>query len=268
MSMKKKVFIFSYAILLSGLLFSVEAKACSCIESYSPLLQRLTTADAVFVGDVIYAADVPKKTVRKKDLGYDMIVTFKVSKNYKGLSDSAKTVSLNTNYRSNSCGYWVDGKPKPQIGQKWLVFAYRSQGSPQLRLTGTCDKSRVLSGKTELKEIDEILSATDQLPIAALSIDHNYEMLEAVKATITGNGISRTEVTKDGMIKFDRLPPGKYQITATVLGDLRLVQTTIYPVDLTRSVGEVDGKVYTQFTYSIEIKPGDYSYNEIRTINK
>jgi hypothetical protein len=116
-------------LVFAMIVLSPEAFACTCAESYPPMSISMEKSDAVFIGKVVSVTKLPRSESNRY---FDLMTTFRVERSYKGLSDSTILLSLKTNYNQNSCGYWVDGKPKPKVGQRWIAFAKRWENEPAI----------------------------------------------------------------------------------------------------------------------------------------
>ena len=108
------------------------AFACSCIPPRTPT-ESLNESAAVFSGEVI---DISENGYVEEQYGYK--VKFDVERSWKG--DSVETLSVLTGYGGGDCGYGFE------IGEKYLVYAYSSEGSLNANI---CSRTTPLANAQE-----------------------------------------------------------------------------------------------------------------------
>lgn len=108
------------------------AFACTCISPGTPV-EELNRSAAVFSGEVV---DISEDGYLEEQYGYE--VKFDVEKSWKG--DSVETLTVLTGYGGGDCGYGFE------IGEKYLVYAYSSEGSLNANI---CSRTAPLANAQE-----------------------------------------------------------------------------------------------------------------------
>lgn len=126
-------------LVLAGLLAvsSARAFACSCAHLDYASPKYLAAVDAIFVGRVIARRDNPKPI--ENWMPSDTLITFAVTKDFKGASTSL--IEVASNLSTASCGFNFE------IGRDYLVWATKQQG---VLVTGLCSGTQNLESATEL----------------------------------------------------------------------------------------------------------------------
>lgn len=146
------------AMVISGVILgSNSTHACSCIARTYTAQERLDESQGVFVGIV---KNVTKESV---DEFSDNIVTFEVSKYWKGIGDVTTTEKLRTSSDSAMCGMDF------VVGKEYLVFAsgivfaqpaiYPPIEGGAMPVGGIKYQSMLCSGTTETQYAAEIIKA-------------------------------------------------------------------------------------------------------------
>ena len=114
----KRIFIFSFLLLIFGVSNARDIFACDCIIGTSENLQEFQklveyayeNSEAVFSGKVIEISKKPHSSI--------VSVKFKVDKSWKSVSQK-ESVQLITGEGDEDCGY------KFEVGKKYLVYTHK-----------------------------------------------------------------------------------------------------------------------------------------------
>ena len=237
-------------------LLATIANACTCYASYSPWIADFSEADAAFVGKVNTVTPVKRK--RNETFVGDRLVTFEITKAYKGVAQSTRLISLYSDYDSSSCSFGVDSRNGPSVGETWIVIANKTE-TPQLFFGGSCNASRKIRSDDQLKAIESEAFKFPQRQGMVGSVVRNYMSLaKDVEITLTGDGINKTvKVDADGYYWFPLEKPGRYSITCRIPFRATLISAVLFPTTFEASGS---GTIYS---YTADLKEGEYHYNEI-----
>lgn len=249
--------VFSVSFLVGAALFVPGVvNACTCVESFAPWIAEFSNSDAVFTGKV--RAVIPIKFSRDEEFVGDRIVTFEIVKAYKGIPSSTRLISLYSDYATTSCGFWVDDRKGPRKGETWIVLANRA-ATPQMFFGGSCNASRKIESKKHLLSIEDEAFKFQQRQGIVGSVKLNYMTLaKDVELLLVGEGVNeRQKVDADGYYWFPLEQPGRYSLTATIPFRTTLIDAVHFP----QSFDTAGAK--TMFTYIVNLKEGEYHYNEV-----
>lgn len=250
-------------ILISLCALFVTIEACTCSEEYRPVSLDLVRADAVFLGRVVSVSEIPRKRIIRESLDYDLITTFRIEKRFKGLRDTEKLISLTTNYQANSCGFRVDDKPKPKAGQTWIVFGRRWDGLPQLHLTGTCGRSKVLRFDESKVFYEEALGDV-KVPAIAVSIIRHLDRIKEFEVSVKGGGLEYSATPdKNGQLVLYALRPGMYTVEVLLPIEAKISNEAFWNYTYTETKARIVDGGKTLLTYNLDLQPNSYHYNEI-----
>lgn len=237
-------------------LASITVNACTCVASYSPWIAHFSNADAVFVGRV--RAVIPVKRKRDEVFLGDRIVTFEVSKAYKGIAASTRLISMYSDYGSTSCSFGVDSRKGPRVGEKWIVLAYTTE-TPQMFFGGSCNASRKIRSKAHLQAIeDEAFKFPQRHGVLGSVVLSYLTLAKDVEVTLKGGEVNMTlKVDAEGYYWFPLDRPGKYSVTGKIPFRTTLINAVLFPEIFEAS------NFGTTFTYNVDLKDGEYHYNEL-----
>jgi hypothetical protein len=193
-----------------------EACACAIPMGFAPTCERIATDPVAFLGVVI---DDGKNSAADRSGTRDVV--FEVIEIFKGIAPKTERLSIN-NYRGTSCYYPFDR------GMTYLVFAFESNGT---LITGTCSgNKRIDDARTEIPFLANWRDGKSRTLLkGTVSGDSSWPSddvrngknpwLAGVNITAS-NGAAQFHTTSspDGKYTLRGLPPGKYQITATLPG--------------------------------------------------
>lgn len=201
-------------VLLLGILIVVSlasqtANACSCGGPGAPC-ESYGAASAVFAGTVISTREGPRpKRGERSEVDWTpRAVKFSVEQPYLGVAGTE--VEVFTGRGGGDCGYGF------QIGQRYLVYAYRNQDK---LTTSICTRTKLFSNATEdLAFLGTLSSARPGVTIHGSVIRQEGKKDEPLNPdiliTIEGES-QRKEIRPDaeGRYRVTGLPPGKYKVT-------------------------------------------------------
>ena len=139
--MKKYLYI-SFALAIFLFASAEKSFACSCL--VSPESQKKQIQNAFRGSDAIFSGEVVEIKQPSGD-EYDMLVTFKVAKSWKG--NVSREVTIKTAKDSAMCGYGFE------VGKKYLVYA---SGIKENLSTTNCSRTTVFSPKGDVKYLDKL----------------------------------------------------------------------------------------------------------------
>lgn len=260
--MKKLIFTIC---LLFGLSFfsSQYTFACSCRDSFTPLIVHYSRTNSVFVGKVMSIkklGNIPKEDIWRKNI----LVEFEIQKVFKGIEVSTKRISLITNTYAGTCG---SDKP-PRIGQKWIVFVYKNEENNHLYFGGMCDASNYLETDSDLSYYeDKIASIKEkQAIIGTLVNDAKDKGIKNIEVTLEGEGQKfSTKTNENGLYYFPVSSKGNYKITINIPFPAYSLTSSFSVEDkLTKESADEYAKPLNDIvTYYVQLKDNEFHYNEI-----
>lgn len=249
--------VFSAGSIVAFLLFlPTVTYGCSCVESFAPWIAEFSNADAVFTGKV--RSVLPVKRSRDEEFVGDRLVTFEIAKAYTGVAGSTRLISLYSDYMATSCSFGVDDRKGPARGETWIVLAHKTD-TPQMFFGGSCNASRKITSKNELLSIEREAFKFEQKQGIVGSVKLNYtELAKDVEVSLVGEGVNETaKVDANGYYWFPLKRPGRYTVTATIPFRTTLIDAVYFPQSFDKLGSQ------TRFTYSVDLKDGEYHYNEV-----
>ncbi|HEX7176253.1 MAG TPA: carboxypeptidase-like regulatory domain-containing protein [Pyrinomonadaceae bacterium] len=208
--------LFSF-LLLTLVVFSVEARACSCAGS-APPCEAYWRASAVFVGQVVGVSNVRVEEgegENKHEQGWRAF-RFAVERPLRGVADAY--VEVLTGGGGGDCGYGFER------GGRYIIYAYRDEKTQRL-YTGICSRTQpVAEAGEDLRYIDglsqgppaggaiygQVLRARREKDDEGSERDASVPVSGA-KIEAAGKGKTfRAETDAEGKYRFGGLPPGEY----------------------------------------------------------
>lgn len=261
--MKKIIFTICLALGLF-LISSQYTFACSCRDSFMPLVVHYSRADSVFVGEVINIKKLgnkPKGDFYRKNIS----VEFEIKKIFKGIDFSVKRISLITNTFAGTCGR--DEPPKK--GQKWIAFVYKDEKDNQLYFGGMCDASRYLETDSDISSYEnEINSIKEKQAIIGTVVnDMKIAGIKGIEVTLEGEGQKISTLTdEDGLYYFPLSTKGNYKITINIPFSA-FVGISDFPVEENTTMESTDEHARPLreiVTYKVQLKENEFHYNPIK----
>lgn len=240
------------------LVFSVESSyACSCAFNYKPLSVSRSEATIAFLGKV-KKVKITSNKINDGDRTPNRLVEFEIKKIYKGLSTSAKQISLKTRVGEASCG--LDEAPKE--GEMWSIFVYKSEKHNLSYFGGLCSPSRKMEDKSDISDFEEKL----------FNPKENQAIIGTILSEMPGeNEIKDLEVTLESeseSFKTKTDASGQFYFPLKFAGKFKVIIKTPFKSSVFTSIFETqtdfrDISNETFLTYEIQLKPNDFHYNEI-----
>lgn len=248
------------------LLSSYNAFACSCSDHFTPLIAHYSRADSVFVGKVINIKKFGSESEKEVWFPKHRTVEFEIQKAYKGTNSSTKRIALNTNFNEASCGFGEDETPKK--GQKWIVFVQRSEEDNRLYFGGMCEPSSHLEKIADLSYYEtKITSVKEKQAIIGTVVDEmKIEGIKDIEVILEGAGQRITTRTDEkGLYYFPVSSKGNYKITINIPFASSIgVSTFSVKQNQTKENADVNARpIKSTLTYDIQLKDGEFNYNEI-----
>lgn len=193
-------------------------------------------------------------------------VEFEIQKIYKGINSSTKRIILNTDFNPATCGNDEDEAAKK--GQEWIVFVYRDEKDNSLHYGGMCDPSSQLEKASDLSEYEnKIFSVKDKQAIIGTVVDDmKIKGIKNIEVVLEGEGQNLTTRTDEkGFYYFPVISKGNYKIIinipfpAFISGGSFIVKEN--PI---KENANEDAKILKNIlNYEIQLKDGEFNYNEI-----
>lgn len=226
--------------LMLGFALPAATWACSCMGGGPPCASALGSS-AVFTGrvmDVTRDPPQPDGSGSRRITGFPGThVTFEVTEAFVGMERRGKQIEIRTAMGGGDCGYPFE------VGRSYLVYAFEDQQG--LLVTNICSRT----AETERAEADlaYLRSLPSREPYGYVyGMAGNAETegqfdqtlrtwipsgLSGVTVTLTGPIKSRQQITgDDGSFRFDRLPPGKYEVAVAKDGYRRYFRSRMLNV--------------------------------------
>lgn len=191
--------------------------ACSCATP-SPIYKDFKTANAVFTGKVISAKRVKRIVEDESEESEDeeMEYQFQVIEVFKNIK--GKQVTINGGLVNTSCFRKFD------IGESYLIYAY-GENENGLRASLGCGRTKVLrDAQDQAVVIRDLLKGKAEPQIygsvvrddtTPQTLDDRTSYLANIKVAIySDNKRIETKTDKNGIFRFDNIPPGNYKIEA------------------------------------------------------
>ena len=256
----KSFSVFGFAILI----FALAESGLGCSYIGNPFVPQnfiVAGTKTIFLGEVTAKTTFYKKTDGVK---YSVQrVKFKVEKAFKGVSSSETVeVIFFEKVQRTSCD---NEAPKPQIGEKWVVYdGYADESVLEYLRHSITLLSYKYSSEEDAQHIQELekLAAnpvtTIQGQIDAADADEIFDAGPAkdIEVIVEGSGIRAAARTNDsGFYTFEKIPAGKYKVRIF----LPYNGTNIYSYPKQPASFDNETKKYF-FEYEVTISAGDSAY--------
>jgi hypothetical protein len=248
-------------LLLSVNCFVSTAFAGVCIEN-PPAVINFSRSEEVFIGKVLSVNGfygIPR-TNENWNLKYKT-VQFEVLRAFKGV-DSGNKIQAVLAYGNID---WEDLKPKK--GEQWMIYAWKKEGR-RFFGTGCVPWSERIEDQVAFKETDDYLlslktSAEKDRQAIAGRITSNWQGIQNVDVII--EGADRRIVVKtdnEGRYYVPNVQPGAYIVKTTI----PKLTGIMYSSQKVKTEYPEAANNETTFTYKIDLKSGDFNYNEMTTL--
>ena len=209
--------------LLLVLALPVTGWACSCMASGPPCDAAWKTS-AVFAGTVV---DLTRKVMQPDSRGIvqgngflGTHVMFDVAEAFIGMDGRGKRVEIRTGMGGGDCGFPFER------GERYVVYAHQDKDG--LLIATICSRTapfdRAQADLAYLRSLPQAgpfgyVFGVAGNPESAGKFDPELRMwlpdgMSGAQVTLTGQGKTAHQVTgADGHFRFDRLPPGKYNVS-------------------------------------------------------
>jgi uncharacterized protein YfeS len=216
--MKKKLLLFlTFPFVLAFLAQPI--RACTC-NARSPVFEAYKRAEAVFVGKVTGSKDIEHNERNEdEDEEYfykERIYQFQVAEAFKGIK--GKQVEISAGSVNSSCysGF--------SVGESYLVYAY-ADDEGNLSHSSCSLTENLIAAQDQIYFIRELLKGKSEPQIYgsvqrgdtdAQTGNRRTTYLPGIKIVVEASGgkTFETVTDKNGIFRFNKIPPGDYKISA------------------------------------------------------